>query len=178
MMAVNTVRKLAILGVLASLALSASAFTVGIAPAEDEAYAKPPEGLGSPIDDLVSGCLGALFNAGHIATDASVARVSRADWGPAEYGLAAARDGMVDYLIALFVDWAPSDYNKSVLRAVTVDYRLVRILDGKVLAQGSVNGPPDSENASAHEARTASQAGALAIEPCLKNLSTLAMGGE
>lgn len=178
MTAEKTVRKLSILGVLATLALSASALTVGIAPAEGKAYAPPPDGLGSPIEDLVSGSLSALFNAGYIATDGAVSRVTRSEWGPADYGLASAREGMVDFVTALFVDWAPSSFNKEAFLAVSVDYRLVRTLDGRIVAEGSVRGPSDSESSSSHEARSASQAGASAIEPILRRLSTLAMGGE
>jgi hypothetical protein len=173
-----TIRKLSLLTLLASLAAGASALTVGIAPAEDKAYAHVPEGIGSPMSALVSGGLAALFDAGHIATDASPARTARSEWGAPWYGLDEARENRVDYVIAVYVGWTESAYHKNALLAASIDYRLVRVLDGKVLAEGSVLGPPDSEDASANEARTASQAGASAADLCLKTLSALAMGGE
>jgi hypothetical protein len=120
----------------------------------------------------------ALFEAGHIATDSAVACTPRASWGPADYGLISARDGSVNYVIAVFVEWATSSFHKDILLPLSVDYRLVRVLDGKVLAEGSVNGPSDSENNASHESRTATQAGASVAEPCVRMLSTLAMGGE
>ena len=177
-MAGRMVRKLSILALYACLALSASALTVGVAPAEDKAFAPAPAGQGSPIGELVSGCLGALFDAGFIATDADVTRTGHAEWGPAEYGLAGARQGLVEYEIALFVDWAPSLSDSKVLLPVSVEYRLVRILDGEVLVSGSVAGPADSKDAADHEGRTAARAGASAAAPCVKVLAALAKGGE
>ena len=177
-MAEMQLRRMSILVLFAAMAFSASALTVGIAPAEGMAYSPPPEGSGSPIGFLVSGCMDALFDAGHITTDSAVARDPRDSWGPSDYGLASAREGLVDYVIALYVKWRPSAYHKEAALPSSIDYRLVRILDGKVLAEGSVQGPPDSESASSHEASTASQAGLAVAEPCIKILSTLAMGGE
>jgi hypothetical protein len=127
---------------------------------------------------LVSGSMNVLFDAGYIATDAIVAHTPRALWGPVDFGLPAARESSLDYVIALYVEWAPSSFHKEASLPASVDYRLVRILDGKVLAEGSVGGSPDSEAASSHEARTASLAGASAAESCVRKLSTLAMGGE
>lgn len=177
-MAVKKLRRLSILVLFVSLAARASALTVGVAPAEGKAYAPPPDGQGSPIGYLVTGCMSILFEAGYIATDAPVSRTDRASWGTADYGLVGAKAGLVDYIIALYAAWVPSSfYNKKSLPA-TVDYRLVRVADGKVMAEGSVDGPPDSEDAASHEARTASQAGASAAAPCVRLLSTLAKGGE
>jgi hypothetical protein len=177
-MANMSLRRLSILVLLASMALSAPALTVGLAPAEGKEYAPPPEGQGSPMGYLVSGCMSALFEAGHIATDAVVSRVARESWGASEYGLPEAREGRVDYMIALYVAWASSAFHNLSSLPASIDYRLVRVLDGKVVAEGSMPGPSDSENASAHEARTASLAGASAVGPCLRMLTALATGGE
>jgi hypothetical protein len=177
-MAEKPARKLSILALLASVALSASALTVGIAPAEGGTYAPPPKGRGSPIGYLVSGCMNTLFEAGYIATDRAVSWTSHASWGPADYGLAEANDGSVNYVIAVFVEWASSSFHKDMLLPASVDFRLMRVLDGKVLAEGSVRGPADSETTASHESRTAALAGASATEPCVRMLSTLAMGGE
>ena len=178
MMVEMPLRKLSILALLAFAAFSASALTVGIAPAEGKAYAPSPEGLGSPINGLVSGCMNVIFAAGYVVTEASPERTAHSEWGSPDYGIAAAREGFVDYLIALYVEWANSSFHKNALLAVSVDYRLVRVRDGKVLAEGRVPGPADSEDTSSHEMRTASQAGASAADTCMKTLSTLAMGGE
>ncbi len=177
-MAERVVRRLALLALLAASAISASALTVGIAPAEGKAYAPPPEGPGSPLGYLVSGCLSALFDAGFIATDAAASRIPREAWGPSDYALAEAKDGLVDYIIALYVDWAASSFHKGTSLPVSVEYRLVRVRDGEVIAEGSIRGLPDSEDSSSHEARTASQAGGSVVGDCSKTLSTLAMGGE
>ena len=177
-MEMKPARKLSILALFAVTAFSASALTVAVAPAEERNDASAQGGKESPIRYLVSGCLNSLFDAGFIATDSGVSRVQRDSWWLADYGLADARDGLVDYVIAVFVEWAPSSFHKGTALPVSVDFRLVRVFDGKVLAEGSVSGPPDSENAASQESKTASQAGAAATESCMKLLSTLVKGGE
>jgi|GEM_PF-1638996 hypothetical protein len=172
------VGRLSLAALLASLAAGSYALTVCVAPAEAKAYAPAAGGTGSPIGYLVSGCMGGLFDAGHVATDESPARVDRDDWGSGDYALSGAREGSVDFVIALYVGWTPSSIHKDTLLPASVDYRLVRVLDGKVVAEGSIPGSADSEDASSHEARTASRAGASAAEACLRKLSAIAMGGE
>jgi hypothetical protein len=172
------VRRLSILAVYASLAAGAYAFTVGVVPAEGKAFAPAPEGTGSPMGYLVSGCMSGLFDAGQVATDSSPVRTSRADWGLSDDNLPAAREGMVDFVIALYVEWTPSVIHKNSMLPASVDYRLVRVSDGKVIGRGSVPGTADSEDASSHEARTASLAGASVAVACAKSLSALSMGGE
>jgi hypothetical protein len=178
-MADTTIRKAFILAtLLATLAISGHALTIGVSPAEGMDRAPAPEGLGSPMGYLVSGCLSALFDSGYVATDAAVSRTSRGSWGPSSYGLAEAREGQVDYLIAFFVEWAQSSYHKEAALPATITYRLVRTRDGTSISEGSFLGPEDSEATSSHEARSASLAGISIVEPCVKLLSTLAMGGE
>ena len=172
------VRKLLLLALLASLSAGASALTVCVAPAEEKAYAPAPEGSGSPLGYLVSGCLSAIFDAGHIATNASPVRLARAEWGAASYGLSEAKEGQVDFVIALYAEWAPSAFHKNVLMPVSVEYRLVRVLDGMVLGEGAAPAIADSEDAASHEARTASRAGASAALACVARLSALVTGGE
>lgn len=178
MTAHEALRKLTILTLLAGLASGAYGLTVCVAPAQEKAFGPVPDGAGAPVGYLVDGCMTALFDAGHVATDESPALVARGDWGDRDYGLAGAREGLVDYVIALFVEWAPSSIHKDAILPVSVDYRLVRVRDGRVLAEGSVPGNADSEDASAHAARTASQAGASACAACIVKLTALAMGGE
>jgi hypothetical protein len=177
-MTAHALRKLSILAFLAGLASGAYGLTVCVAPAQEKAFAPVPEGAGSPVGYLVDGCMSALFDAGHVATDEDTAMVRRGDWGERDYGLAGAKEGLVDYVIALFVEWAPSSIHKEAILPVTVDYRLVRVRDGRVLAEGSVPGSADSEDASTHAARTASRAGASAGAACIEKLSALGMGGE
>jgi len=174
----NLFRRLAITILLAALAASAWALTVSIAPAEDRAFAPPPDGQGSPMGDLVSGCLNALFDAGYIVTDAGVSWTAEADWGSSSYGLQGAREGRVNCIIALYVRWEKSTFHKGALLATSIRYRLIRTSDEKILAEGSVAGPPDSESRAAHEAHSASEAGSAVVGRCLKALSALSSGGE
>jgi hypothetical protein len=181
-MAAPMLRKLAFLAFFVSLASAAPALTVSVAPAEGSAFAPPPEGSGSPIGYLVSGCMNLLFDSGWVVTDAEAFRGPRSAWGDSGGTLAGAlkgaKEGLVDYLIALYVDWTPSSFNKDALLPALVSYSLVRVGDGKVILEGDVGGSPDSEEAAAHFTQAASQAGAQAALPCVKLLRTLAMGGE
>jgi hypothetical protein len=171
-------RKPSLLALLASAALSASALTVGIVPAVGEACSSRLMGRDSLMGYLVSGSMNVLYNAGYIVTDESVSVGARSSWGLADDGLSAAREKLEDFFIAIYVEWAPSDFNKEAYLPESVDYRLVRTRDGKVVAEGSVSGPIDSETAPSREAMLASQAGAFVAEACASKISTLAMGGE
>jgi hypothetical protein len=177
-MANTMIQKLALLAVLASLACAASALTVSVAPAEGTAYAPPPDGSGSPLGFLVSGCMNMLFDSGCVVTDSEAFRGPRSAWGEFGPALRGAREGYVDYVIALYVDWSPSSFRKDTLLPAAIAYSLVRVADGKVLIEGDMAGSPDSEDASAHFEQVATQAGAEAALPCVKLLKTLAMGGE
>jgi hypothetical protein len=170
--------RLGLLLLLAGAATSAPALTIGVAPAEGPAYAPPPDGSGAPVGYLVSGCMDAIFDSGHIATDAPAVLVGREAWGKDDYGLTEAREGLVDYVVALYVEWTLSTFHKDVHLPLSVDYRLVRVADGEVMGEGRVDGIVDSEDSSSNEQRSASRAGALAAAPCLKTINALAMGGK
>jgi hypothetical protein len=172
------VRRLSILALLLSLASLAPALTVGLAPAEDPSFAQPATGQVSPMGYLVTGGLNALYEAGYIGTDAAVSRRGLDAWGPADYDLAEARAGAVDYVIALYVEWEQSRLHKDSLLASSVRYRLVRARDGALLGEGGVSGPADTEDSSTHAARSASQAGTSAVVACLSELSRLSKGGQ
>jgi hypothetical protein len=174
----TSVRKLALLIALFSLACASAALTVSVVPAEGKAFAPPPDGSGSPLGYLVSGCLGSLFDAGFVVTDETPFRGSRSAWGASGFALNGAKEGLVDYVIALYIDWAPSSFHKDALLPAGIAYSLVRVSDGKIIIKGDMAGIPDSEEASAHFTQTASQAGAQAALPCVESLRTLAMGGE
>jgi hypothetical protein len=177
-MAVNALRKLTLLATLASMAWASAALTVSVAPAEGKEYASPPEGPGSPIGYLVSGCLGVLFDAGFVVTDDSPFHGTRSAWAGSDFASAGAKESLVDFIVALYVDWKASSYRRDVLLPNLIAYKLVRVSDGKTIIEGDMAGNPDSEEASAHFAQTASQAGAKTALPCVESLRTLAMGGE
>jgi hypothetical protein len=164
--------------VLSLAAASAGALTIGVAPAEDSAYGPPPEGPGSPVGYLVSGCMNAVFDAGHIATDSPVVLVPIEAWGKGDYGLVTAKEGLVDCVIALYASWTPSSLHKDALLLESVAYRLVRVQDGELLAEGRVDGTPDSEDASTHPQRSASRAGGEIGQRCLEKIKAIYMGGK
>jgi len=171
-------RKSSLAALLASAAISAAALTVDIAPAQDPAFAAPPDGRGSPLTLLVSGCMGAFFDSGYIVTDSSARFELRGSWGSSRYALEEAREGQVDFVIDMFVAWATSAYDKEVALPASADYRLVRVSDGKVLAEGSIEGIMDSLDSAAHEGAMAALMGTKIAEPSLKALSAIDKGGE
>jgi hypothetical protein len=177
-MAKKTVPKLALLVLLGFIAFPAAALTISVAPSEGEEYAPPPDGSGSPLRSLVSGCMDLLFDSGWIVTDSAATRGPRSAWIRGGDALSEAREGLVDYMIAIYVDWVPSSFHKGILLPATVAYSIVRVSDGKTIIEGEVKGSPDSEETSTHFAEAASQVGTLVAQACVKPLRTLAEGGE
>lgn len=155
----------------------AAAQTVGLAPAQDPGFPGEVSGKG-PMAYIVSACLGSLFDAGLIATDAPCAAVDRETWLAPSFGLAAAGEGFEDYLIAVYADWRPSSFAKAAWLASEVDYRLVRVSDGATLASGSLEGPVDSAEAAAQAGRISGGIGAAIGKACAAALGQRLLGGK
>lgn len=156
------------------ISFSASAMTVGISPAEDPSFSE--RGWSTPMPFLVTGCMNRLFDAGFIVSDASVEASTRSQWEAKLPDLKALRDAFVDFDVRLYVEWKESSFVKGVLLPWRIGYRLVRIADAKVMLEGSVECPPDSEDAALHHEREAAKAGAACIASCVELLTTLAKG--
>jgi len=163
--------------VLFAIASSLAAQTVGLAPAQ-AAELSPGAEAATPEPNLVSGCLGKLFDAGLIATDAPCAFVGRAEWEAPSFGIAAAEDGSVEYVIALYTVWTQSFYLKSAWLVGNVEYRLVRVSDGAMLSHGSFGGPPDSAPAALDTNRAAASVGSAVGSVCVAALLSLSTGGK
>ena len=148
--------------------------TVGLDPAEDPSYARAERS--TPMPFVVAGCMSRLFEAGLIATDSAVAQSSLADWRAGTGDLAALREGLVEFAIRIYVEWKESSFKKEALLPSRIGYRLVRVADGKIVAEGSADGPPDSEDAALHPEKEAAKAGAASIASCVELLTTLAKG--
>jgi hypothetical protein len=172
------VRKLALVALLAASAAGVFAFTVSVSPAEGEAYAPPPDGSGSPLGFFVSGCLDALFESGCIVTDSSPERLSRSAWEGKTLSLAEEKEGLVDYVILVYVEWNASIYHKDALLPASIVYRILRVSDGAILSSGELEGIPDSEETSRNFEKSASRAGRSTVAPFITMLSTLIKGGE
>jgi len=157
-----------------SASLGLNAVTVGLSPAEEGSFGEL--GRETPMRFLVSGCLDRLFDAGFIATDSSVRPSSLAEWGKAEIDESALRDAFVDFDIRLYVEWKESSYKLEALLPSRIAFRLVRVSDGSIVSEGSVDGPPDSEDAAMHHEAEAAKAGAAGIASCIELLRTLAKG--
>lgn len=125
---------------------------------------------------LVTGCMNRLFDAGFVVSDASVEAATRSQWEATLPDIKALRDAFVDFDIRLYVEWKESSFVKGVLLPRRIGYRLVRIADAKVMLEGSVECPPDSEDAALHHEREAAKAGAACIASCVELLTTLAKG--
>ena len=156
----------------------AFAQTVGVAPAQAPRYPAGAEESPTPLDGLVSGCMGRLFDAGLVTTDAREARIPASEWESQSFGLDAAREGRVDFIVALFADWKPSAFKKGAWILSALRYRLVRVADGATLASGSLEGPVDSELVAKAADRSAALAGADAATACLALLAPVSPGGK
>ena len=168
---------LAALFIVPPSASNLAAQTVGLAPAQAAELAPGGEAA-TPEPNLVSGCLGELFDAGLIATDAPCAYVGHAEWEDAAFGIAAAEEGSVEYVIALYADWIQSLYRTSAWLIGNVEYRLVRASDGAMLSQGSFRGPEDSYAAASETNRAAASVGSAVGSACAAALLPRSTGGK
>jgi hypothetical protein len=97
---------------------------------------------------VLEGSLEVLFNSGLIATNESIGRVEKTAFQSAEYGLASARDGLVEYLAIVWIRYSASGEDPIVPVPETVLWRLVRVRDGTVFGKGTAK-PPVIEKADA-----------------------------
>jgi hypothetical protein len=162
--------------VLLLLSAAAGAMTVGLDPSEDPSFALA--GRTTPMAFAVSGCLGGLFDAGLIASDSAVSPSSLAEWRASVGNLAAMRESLEEIAVRIYVEWRESSFKKDTLLPMRIRYRLVRVADGNILTEGSVDGPPDSEDAASRYEKEAAKAGAASIASCVELLKTLAKGGS
>jgi len=104
------------------------------------------EGTGEISEALMSGCEDAFFDMGIIATDSRPVVLDRKAWLDPSLGLAPAREGLVEYLISIFIEYGPAQAGGR-LMPVALQYRVIRVEDASVLGDGSVDIPqasPDS----------------------------------
>lgn len=153
---------------LAALA-EASAFTVGLVLVEDESTPSGP-GLSALI---ASGALDVLFEGGQMGVGASVASASDSSWARPGFGLIEAREGYVDFLIAILVRYRDSAARSGLLVPAKVAWRLVRVSDGSVLGSGTIEGPEDSPELPAAIRDRSSQLGRSLAVNCLSLIDPL-----
>lgn len=118
--------------------LSAEAQTFSVALLEDVQGSEAPDYSNAVLD----GCLDRLFAIGLIATNEAIGRVDKATFQTSAYGVQAARQGFVDYMALVWIRYIPYPGDPTLSMPETVLWRLVRIRDGRVLAEGSVPPPP------------------------------------
>ncbi len=162
----------ALLALASSIGLHAA--TIGLSPAEDPSFGE--RGMSTPMAYLVSGCMDGLFDAGFIASDSSISGSTREEWEKAPIEVTGLRDAFVDFDIRLYVEWKESSFKEEALLPSRIGYRIVRVADGTLVAEGSLDGPPDSEDAAMHLEAEAAKAGAAGIASCIEQLRTLAKG--
>jgi hypothetical protein len=105
-----------------------------------------PEGTEAPAltEGLISGCLDSLFSGGFIATNAPPLALGHDSWLDPSLGLAAAREGYVDFLVLAYITYGPSAAVSGRFLPISLEFRVVRVADGKALGEGRVPVRPDS----------------------------------
>jgi hypothetical protein len=156
----------------------ASAFTIGIAPAEEAGSVLPDLVASNPLGSLVSGCMDGLFNGGHIVTDALPLLVTHEEWVKPNFGFAQAKEGGMDYLIAVFAAWKRSSFRKGILLPSRIEYRFYNVEDGKLLAAGSIDGPPDGAAVADQPDRSAAKMGGLVATAFMERVGKGFIGGN
>jgi len=156
----------------------AMAVTIGVAPAQAAEFPMEDEAYPTPISSFVTGCLDTFFQSGLIATDAPAVRIAREEWLAPSFGFKAAREGLLDYYIALYLTWKPSAYRKGTWFLSVVEYRLVRVSDGSVVLTGTQDGPEDREMTTFDADRSAESCGASVASVCISDLAPVLVGGK
>jgi len=98
------------------------------------------EGTGEISEALMSGCEDAFFDLGIIATDSRPVALDRDAWLDPALGIAAAREGLVEYLVSIYVEYGAVQAGSRLL-PLAIEYRVIRVEDASVLGEGSVDVP-------------------------------------
>lgn len=101
------------------------------------------EGTGEISEALMSGCEDAFFDLGIIATDSRPVALDREAWLDPAFGIAPAREGLVEYLVSIYIEYGSSQAGGRLL-PVVLQYRVIRVEDASVLGEGSVDVPQAS----------------------------------
>lgn len=98
------------------------------------------EGTGEISEGLLSGCEDAFFDQGLIATDSRPVALDRSAWNDPALGIASAREGLVEYLVSIYIEYGSAQPGGRLL-PVALLYRVIRVEDASVLGEGSVDVP-------------------------------------
>ena len=101
------------------------------------------EGTGDISEGLLSGCEDAFFDLGIIATDSRPLVLDRDAWMDPALGIAPAREGLVEYLVSIYIEYGPIQAGGRLL-PVAIQYRVIRVDDASVLGDGSIDVPRTS----------------------------------
>lgn len=136
----------------------------------------PGDGTEEMSEGIMSGCLDAFFDSGIIATDSRPVAVSRDAWLDTGLGMELAREGLLEYLVAIYVEYRPDDDLGGRLMPVALLYRIMRVDDEALLGEGSVEVPQArADTAKKLEAMTRSLGASLA-KSCLPVIMSSRMG--
>jgi hypothetical protein len=139
----RSIRISALLILLLGLAPGAEtgALTIGVIPMADWDLDSMPPAEIPPIEDVVTGCLDALFDAGLIVTEFSISAPVGGELRASAEELAAARKGGIDLLIAIYVVWAPQKAGSSLRLPIHTEYRMISVPEGIYIKEGKLFAP-------------------------------------
>jgi hypothetical protein len=112
------------------------------------AFLEDARGLEAPefSNAVLGGSLDALFGSGLIATNETIRRADQTVFRSLDYGIASAREGLVDYLAILWIRYGASGAVPPAPVPEEVMWRLVRVRDGAVLGDGAGQAPSGEGN--------------------------------
>ncbi len=122
--------------------------TFSVAVLEDLRGKEAPE----LSDAVLTGCMDCLFERGLIATNESVGRVERSVFQSPKYGIESAREGYVDFIALLWIRYVQHPSDPDIVTPEAVCWRLVRVMDGILIAEGTA-APPDCADGSTPDER-------------------------
>lgn len=129
------------------------------------------DGTSEMTESIISGGMNALFDAGHVATDAASLMMDEAAWRNPSLGMAEARAGFVDFVLSFYIIYKASSVRSGKFMPSSVNYRLQRAADGKILLDGSVATPPDTPDSFKNLEKFLRAIGTSMVKACLPALA-------
>jgi hypothetical protein len=112
-----------------------------------------------------------LFEGGMIATNEAAAVILPAEWENRVRGILVARERLVDEVLSFYIVYKPAAAGSDLLLPVSIRYRMVATKNLALLAEGSLEAPPEGAETIKNLAAILRSLGASLAKVALKALS-------
>jgi hypothetical protein len=95
-------------------------------------------------EGVISACLASFFDNGIIATNGRPVALEKEAWRDPGLGIGQAREGLVDYIVSIYIVYVVSDLAGGKPLPASLSFRVLRVKDAALLDEGSIEVPPAS----------------------------------